>query len=612
MARTRGAGPLAACSFRDLPFGARVTPDGVRFRIWAPKQPKLRLILENADPVPMVAEPGGWLSAFAPGLRAGARYGFLTADGTRIPDPASRFQPEDVHGPSEVVDPAAFRWRVNDWTGRPWEDCVLYELHVGAFTPEGTFRAAIGKLDHVARLGATAIELMPVGDFGGVRNWGYDGVLPYAPDSAYGRPEDLKALVDAAHERGLMVFLDVIYNHFGPDGNYLPLYAPVFTDRHKSPWGKGIDYDGPDSRPIRDFAVENALYWLEEYRFDGLRLDAVHAIMDDSGEHLLHEIARRVREEVTGRHIHLVLENEENTPDLLVRDETLRPRFFTAQWNDDVHHVLHTAVMGESAGYYAEYAGDDAKLARALAEGFAFQGEMMSYRGSARGAPSGALPPTAFVAFLQNHDQVGNRAFGDRIAASARPEAVEAAMAVVLLSPQIPMLFMGEEWGTTRPFPFFCGFGEELGEAVRKGRREEFARFPEFRDESARRRIPDPTAEATFISAKLDWEALEEPAHARRLEFYRRLLALRRERIVPRLRDIRRGGRSQALGPGAVAVAWDLAGGGSLRLFANLSAEGRKAPGLPAGSPLFVQGEAAGGRLGPWSVAWWLEEPASP
>ncbi|XBO39380.1 malto-oligosyltrehalose trehalohydrolase [Alsobacter sp. KACC 23698] len=592
---------------RDLPFGAACHDAGVTFRFWAPKVESVDLVIKGSAPVPMATGADGWREATVPGAGAGLRYAYRLPDGREVPDPVSRFQPDDVHGRSEVIDPRRFAWAHPDWKGRPWEECVIYELHVGAFTPEGTFQAVRGKLDHLASLGVTAIQLMPIADFPGRRNWGYDGVLPFAPDSAYGRPEDLKALIDDAHGRGLMVFLDVVYNHFGPDGNYLPLYAPVFTDRHRTPWGGGVDFDGPQSRPVRDLVIENALYWLQEYRFDGLRLDAVHAIMDDSGNHLLRELAERVHAETRGRSVHLILENEENEPELLLRGEDERPLLYTAQWNDDVHHVLHTAVTGEAAGYYADYAGDAARLARAIAEGFAFQGEVMPYRGSARGGSTAQLPPTAFVSFIQNHDQVGNRAFGDRITASARAEAVRAAAAVSLLSPQIPMLFMGEEWASESPFPFFCEFGPELAEAVRTGRRAEFARFPEFQDEAARERIPDPTAEATFLSAKLDWDALREPAHAAWRDWYARILAVRRSAVVPRLATIRRGGTARRLGAAALSVRWDFQGGGGLTLLANLSDARVAALGAPLCEPIWTEGEVSVDALGPWSVGWWVE-----
>jgi malto-oligosyltrehalose trehalohydrolase len=324
---------------------------------------------------------------------------------------------------------------------------------VGSFTPEGTFRSLIEKLDYLVELGITAIELMPIADFPGSRNWGYDGVLLFAPDSSYGRPEDLKAFVDTAHAKGLMVFLDVVYNHFGPDGNYLPIYAPqFFTDRHETPWGAAVNFDGPNRGPVRQFVINNAPYWIKEFHFDGLRLDAVHAVIDESAKHVLEELAERVRALTSERHVHLILEEEENQAHWLNRSFRGRAHLYTAQWNDDVHHGLHTAATGEQAGYYADYHGDTVKLARALAEGFAFQGELMVYRSKPRGTRSGHLPPTAFVTFIQNHDQIGNRAFGDRMTTMAPTEAARAIAAVYLLAPQIPMLFMGEEWTAAQPF----------------------------------------------------------------------------------------------------------------------------------------------------------------
>ena len=594
-----------------MPFGAELLPDGrVRFRLWAPTQQAVRVSVEGAS-LQMQASEGGWHELVTEQAGAGARYQFELEDGLRVPDPASRHQPLDVHGPSEVVDPESYAWSDGAWRGRPWAEAVVYELHVGSFTAEGTFRAAIDALDHLVALGVTAIEMMPIADFTGGRNWGYDGVLPFAPDSSYGRPEDLKALVDAAHAKGLMVLLDVVYNHFGPDGNYLHAYAqPFFTDRHQTPWGAAINYDGQDSRPVRDFMIENALYWLEEYHFDGLRLDAVHAIVDDSPTHLLEELAGRVRLELQGRHVHLVLENEENEARRLARDASGEVETFTAQWNDDVHHVLHTAATGENDGYYADYQGDTEKLAKALAEGFAFQGEAMAYRGEPRGEPSGHLPPQAFVAFIQNHDQIGNRAFGDRLTESAPPEAVRAVAAVYLLLPQIPMLFMGEEWAAAQPFPFFCDFGPELAETVREGRRSEFARFPAFQSEAARARIPDPTAEATFLSAKLRWEdRLREP-HKSRLAWYRDILGLRHREIVPRLQHCNAGGAYEVLGAGAVRIEWRLANGERLRLLANLTADSVAAP-SESGRPLWREGEVRDGRLGPWAVGWYIDGPGA-
>jgi malto-oligosyltrehalose trehalohydrolase/4-alpha-glucanotransferase len=613
----------------------------VRFRLWAPSHPEVKLELSGAEAasgtpgaaasasgdreaepivLPMQAGDGGWHELATAQARVGSRYRFVLPDGTRVPDPASRFQPLDVHGPSEVIDPRAYEWRDDGWHGRRWEEAVVYELHVGAFTPQGTFRGMVDKLDHLVELGVTAIEIMPVADFPGGRNWGYDGVLPYAPDSAYGRPEDFKALVDAAHQRGLMVMLDVVYNHFGPEGAYLHVIAPeTFTDRHKTPWGAAINTDGAQAAAVREYFIHNALYWLEEFHLDGLRLDAVHAILDDSPKHLLSELAERVRAAHPQRHIHLVLENEENQAGRLLRDEAGQPRWYSAQWNDDVHHVLHVAATGEAHGYYGDYHGDTRKLGRALAEGFAFQGEVMPYRGHERGEDSTSLPPTAFVAFMQNHDQVGNRAFGERLTAIAPAQAVRAMAATYLLLPQVPMLFMGEEWASAQPFPFFCDFGEELAAAVRKGRREEFARFPEFKDPAKRERIPDPVAATTFESAKLDWQQAKREPHAQWLDWYRRVLAVRRERIVPLLAGIRRAGQYAVVGDGAVQVHWPLDGGASrLVLDANLSAAPVAGFGPGAGEVIWAEGDVAADGdgagdavFGPWAVRWSIE-PVSP
>ncbi len=598
-----------------MPFGAECQDDGsVRFRLWAPSHARIGMVLDGAaTPEPMQRDDAGWHSLVSRQARPGTRYQFVLPDGLRVPDPASRHQPEDVHGPSEVIDPITYVWQDTGWRGRPWSEAVVYELHVGAFTPAGTFRAIIDRLDHLVGLGVTAIELMPIADFPGSRNWGYDGVLPYAPDASYGRPEDLKALVDAAHARRLMVLLDVVYNHFGPDGAYQHVVTPqAFTDRHKTPWGAAINTDGAQAGPVRDYFIHNALYWIEEFHLDGLRLDAVHAILDDSPRHLLAELAERVRAAAPDRPVHLILENEENQAHRLARDAQGRPRWYTAQWNDDVHHVLHVAASGESGGYYGDYHGDTDKLGRALAEGFAFQGEMMPYRGHPRGEPSAGLPPEAFVAFIQNHDQIGNRAFGDRLTAFAPADAVRAVAAVYLLLPQIPMLFMGEEWAAAQPFPFFCDFQPELAEAVRNGRRAEFARFPEFQDPAQRERIPDPTAPATFESAKLAWDDTERAPHAGWLDWYRRILALRHAEICPRLPQLTRSGRYEVLGPGVVRVCWSIGDSGeTLVLAANLS--DRPAASVPeaSGTVLWLEGSTGDDAgLGPWSVCWSLERGA--
>ncbi|MGE5094084.1 MAG: malto-oligosyltrehalose trehalohydrolase, partial [Betaproteobacteria bacterium] len=479
-----------------MPFGAEYAADATRFRLWAPACPRVDLRVGHDARVRtlrMERQRGGWHELRVEGVEAGDPYAFVLPDGSAVPDPASRSNPWDVNGPSAVVDPRAFDWDDGDWKGRPWNEAVVYELHVGTFTREGTFASAIGRLDHLAATGITAIELMPLADFAGERNWGYDGVLPFAPDRAYGTPDELKRLVAAAHRRGLMVLLDVVYNHFGPEGNYLSKYAPhFFNPAHQTPWGAAINYDGARCATVRDFFVHNALYWLEEYAFDGLRLDAVHAIMDDSARHVVMDIAAAMGG--LGRpNTHLVLENDANLARFLDGSAGARA---TAQWNDDAHHAFHVLVTGEKDGYYADYADDPARhLGRTLAEGFAYQGDASRHReGAKRGEPSRHLPLPAFVDFLQNHDQVGNRALGERLTAIAKPEALRLAVATLLLAPSVPLIFMGEEFGSRTPFLFFCDFHGELERAVREGRRKEFASFERFRDARARERIPDPGA----------------------------------------------------------------------------------------------------------------------
>lgn len=588
----------------ELPFGAHLLPNGqVRFRLWAPAHPRIGIALDTAaEPIPMLPFDQGWHELVTYDAKIGTRYRFVLPNGQRVPDPASRYQPDDVHGASEVMDPTQYEWHDGAWRGCAWETAVLYELHLGAFTPQGTFRAAIDKLDHLVALGVTAIEVMPVAEFPGRRSWGYDGVLLFAPDASYGRPDDFKALIDAAHQRGLMVILDVVYNHFGPDGNYLADYAPdFFSKTHRTPWGAALNYDGAHCHPVREFAIHNALYWLQEFHLDGLRLDAVHAIMDDSIKPLSMELAERVRITVRDRPVHLLLENENNESHLLRRDP--RVTLYTAQWNDDVHHALHVAVTRESNGYYRDYLDDTHKLGRALAEGFAFQGEPMSFRNAPRGEASTQLPPTAFVAFIQNHDQIGNRAFGERLSVLASPAALRAIAATYLLLPQVPMLFMGEEWCTRHPFTFFCDFDTALADAVRKGRRDEFKRFAEFRDAAARERIPDPQAQATFTAAKLEWSELAVPAHAEWLEWYRRILQVRRRDLVPLLSQLTRAGTFEVVAPGSVQVRWQ-AGDTRINLLLNLSDRDLDTVPTLADRVLWQEGMRP---LAAWSVCYWLD-----
>lgn len=597
-----------------MPFGAGLLSDGsVRFRLWAPNAHEVALLLEHRESRPLSLSPleNGWFELTTSEAALGSLYRFQIDGQIKVPDPASRFQPNDVHGPSQVVDPSEFRWSDDRWRGRRWEEAVIYELHVGTFTPEGTFRSIEQKLDYLAALGVTAVELMPVADFPGTRNWGYDGVLLFAPDSSYGRTEDLKQLVQAAHARGLMIFLDVVYNHFGPEGNYLPAYAPqFFTNRHKTPWGDAINFDGPESRVVRDFFIHNALYWLEEYHIDGLRLDAVHSIVDDSTPDILTELAQTVREHFGDeRFVHLVLENGDNRAWYLHRGSAGVVELYDAQWNDDIHHAFHVLLTGESDGYYSDYSHDPIRyLCRCLAEGFAYQGDYSAYHGSHRGEPTQSLPPAAFISFLQNHDQVGNRAFGERITKLAEPQALRAAMEILLLAPQPPMLFMGEEFAAETPFLFFCDFHGDLAAAVTKGRRNEFARFAKFNSSDARESIPDPNAESTFALSKLDWNCLQIKTHAEWFRLYCKLLTIRQNDIVPHLGyACRIQCKAVQEQQRRLSIDWRFADGAQLQLQANLGSEILMT--IEQSYRLIYASNrmaAEQGSMPPWSVVWSL------
>lgn len=563
--------------FHPTRWGAVLAADGrTRARLWAPAENRVGLRMPAGD-LAMQPAGDGWFECLTDTLRPGDPYGFVLADGMTVPDPAARAQMDGVHGPSRLVDPRAYDWRA-EWSGRPWEEAVICELHIGTFTEAGTFSAAAERLAHLADAGVTAIELMPVGQFSGRRGWGYDGVLPYAPHAAYGPPEAMKALVDAAHEAGLMVLLDVVYNHFGPDGNYLHRYAPDFFDESRqTPWGAAIAYR---KRPVRDFFIDNALYWLVEYHLDGLRLDAVDQIRDPSEPELLVEIAERVRATITDRPIHLTTEDNRNITRLHERDAG-RVRLYTGEWNDDFHNAAHVVATGESAGYYADFAaGSHSLLARALAEGFAYQGQASPTTGEPRGAPSAHLPPAAFVDFLQNHDQTGNRAFGERLTVLTEPALLAALQVIHLLSPHVPLIFMGEEYGEVRPFLFFTDFDGDLADAVREGRRREFADFPAFAaDAGDIADIPDPNAERTFATSRLDWQHRDGEEGQRVLAATRHLLTLRAEQLAPRLAAAR-AGRIVEEGDGVVAIDWPV-GGGTWRLRANLSDMPRRVPQAP-------------------------------
>jgi maltooligosyltrehalose trehalohydrolase len=580
----------------DRRFGPRLTKDGVQFRLWAPAAKRVDVLLDKSHP--LTRSDSGWYTAEIAGVKPGARYRFRIDDEIDVPDPASEFQPDDVFGPSEVIDHAAFSWRAADWRGRPWQEAVIVETHVGTFTKQGSYRAMVEKFDHLVETGISALELMPLADFAGSRNWGYDGVLWYAPDSAYGRPEDLKALIDEAHLRGLMVMLDVVYNHFGPEGNYLARYAPTFFTEAQTPWGSAIDYRVPE---VRAFAIENALHWLGDYRFDGLRLDAVHSIVEPGGLSLLHDLsvaAGQLAAE-TGRHIHLVLENGDNSASMLDPVQDPPQGKFRAQWNDDYHHAWRVLMTGEKQGYYCDYQrSPKSDIARSLCSGFVYQGELSEFRRGKRGEPSGHLSPSAFINFLQNHDQIGNRALGDRLEGNADARAIEAALQVLLIAPAIPMLFMGEEWGSTAPFPFFCDFGGELADAVRKGRRVELAwAYEEYGDE-----VPDALAASTRDSAVLDWNGRDAPAGERRLALVQELLKIRRRQIIPRLAGAAFGGAHVA-DDRLLTANWRMGDGATLRLLANLSDQATShTPGESKGT--LIWGSELGDSVPPWSVLW--------
>ncbi|MEA1051680.1 alpha-amylase family glycosyl hydrolase [Lamprobacter modestohalophilus] len=663
-----------------MPFGTEIAAKGgVNFRLWAPAAEHVELLWsaatasgQAAQSLRMHRSEDGWHHFELTEARAGDRYRYQIDAGLAVPDPASRFQPDDVHAPSQIIDPLAFDWGAAEsaWRGRPWHEAVIYELHVGTFSAGGDYASIESRFDHLLELGVTAIELMPLADFPGQRNWGYDGALLYAPDACYGQPDELKRLIRAAHQRGLMVLLDVVYNHFGPEGNYLHCYAPAFfhTDHH-TPWGAAINLDGPQAQWVRECFIQNALYWLEEYRFDGLRLDAVDRIIDTSQPDLLDELAQRVQAGPgRARQIHLVLENDHNDARRYERTTKGQPCHFTAQWNDDLHHALHHLLTGETDGPYQDFVSDAHSnpgssscpapgsvlessarvedrttqlIARALTQGFAYQGEPSAFRdGHRRGTPSRHLPPAAMVNFLQNHDQAGNRAFGERLHQLIPTDAMDAALALILLAPSPPLLFMGEEFDAESPFLFFCDFGPDLADAVREGRRREFARSSGFTDAASRAAIPDPNDPETFTRSRLDWrwrdhlgKAVDINPHylsqQRRFSFCRRLLALRRAQIAPLIPLIEQGGDALVFGRGRLSAHWSMSDHRQLRLIANLNDEPVELPSEiepPSRSNLILDHRIAPEpksqsatalataastmvkrQLAPWSVQWAIE-----
>ena len=548
------------------------TDGGWRFALWAPAATSVDLLLED-QVLPMQGSDDGWFALTAPGA-PGMRYRYRIDGGDAVPDPASRQQPDGLFGPSALVADD-FDWQHPDRSSRPWHEAVIYEVHVGA--AGGSFNAVREQLPQLAALGFTAIELMPVATFPGDRNWGYDGVLQYAPAPAYGTPDELKALVDAAHGLGMMVLLDVVYNHFGPDGNPLPALAPAFFRNDLcTPWGNAVDFRRPE---VQCYFIDNAVMWMRDYRFDGVRLDAVHAIHPLAFLNLLRD---RVRAALPGREVLLVLENENNQSALLASG-------FTAQWNDDFHNALHVLLTGEHEGYYGDYADDPSgRLRRVLAEGFAWQGET-TRRGRARGEPSAGIPPQQFVVFCQNHDQTGNRAQGERLLQLVGPRRTALAMALTALTPMIPMFFMGEPWGARSPFLYFTDHRTPLDEQVREGRRAEFAHFSSFKDEHRRALIPDPNAPTTLALSRAPWPTEDDPDAAAWLTWFRDLLAVRAAWLGPAASAQSLG--ADVLAPGVLRAGWQLPG--AQWWIAFNASEATVPVTLPAGREVFRLGPPA-------------------
>jgi maltooligosyltrehalose trehalohydrolase len=510
-------------------FGATPVPGGVRFRVWAPSAGSLTLVIHDGDAAGEYLLPRdheGVSDLIVDRAAAGTRYAFRINDGELMPDPASRFQPEGVHGPSEVIDPTSFQWTDARWSGRPAVDRIVYELHVGTFSPEGTFAGAAARLETLRDLGISVIELMPVADFPGMRNWGYDCVCLYAPSRAYGRPDDLRRLVDRAHQLGMSIVFDVVYNHLGPEGAYLPTFNDqYFTDRHVTPWGQGVNLDGAGSAMVRRFILDNATHWVREYHADGLRLDATHALIEDNNGAIVREIADAVRA-ATPRGVLVHVEDHRNLA-AMVEDKANGGWGLDGVWADDFHHVVRRLLAGDSAGYYADFTGTVPELARTIRQGWLFTGEHSHHMGERRGTDASTIPMSRFVVCLQNHDQVGNRAFGDRLHHVVPPESWRAASALLLTLPMTPLLMMGQDWAAITPFRYCPDLNPSLGAQVTEGRRREFAHFPEFSDEQVRRSIPDPQAASTFESSRLQWAERAAPGHNGVLELYRALIGLR-------------------------------------------------------------------------------------
>ncbi len=573
--------------------GAHLTPDGerpgVRYRVWAPGAHRVEVVRFAGDgrtvaqALELAAVDGGFFQAVDPAGHAGDLYKFRldSEEGKTFPDPLSRFQPHGVHGPSQVMPSGAYAWQHEDTRPRlALDDLVIYELHIGTFTPEGTFLAAIGKLEYLKELGVTAIEIMPLADFPGRWNWGYDGVMLYAPTRAYGQPDDLRTLIDAAHVHGLAVMLDAVYNHLGPDGNYLGAYTKdYFNPAHHTPWGDALNFDGHNHAPVREFFLGNVVYWMEEFHFDGFRLDAVHAILDDSGRHILANIASAVQD----RGGFVFAEDERNAA-FLATPQAEGGTGLNGLWADDFHHSVRVAITGERDAYLKDFTGSVEELADTLANGWHYRGQVSPNSGHERGTECAQLPAHAFCYCISNHDQVGNRAFGERLDITCGREAYRAASALLCLAPYVPLIFQGQEWAASTPFLYFTDHNAELGRLVTEGRRKEFAGFAAFSDPETVKCIPDPQAESTFNASKLNWDELGEGIHAQTLELYHEALRLRREEAALGQRRERDNVQTVALGEEAVSMIYtDPASGEMCMVVFNLRGGSTGAMGIDEG-----------------------------
>jgi maltooligosyltrehalose trehalohydrolase len=596
--KQRGDHETAARAWR-LDLGARISPEGTHFRLWAPKPKQVEVVLEpTGTSHRLQRDDAGYWSGLIAEAKAGMTYRYRLDGKRSFPDPCSRFQPEGPHGPSLIVDPAAYRWRDHQWRGVEMHGQVIYELHIGTFTPDGTFDSAITELDELKRLGITVIEVMPVAEFPGRWNWGYDGVDLYAPAHVYGDHEALKRFVDEAHARGLAVILDVVYNHIGPDGNYLPTYSDdYFTDRYGNEWGQALNFDGPRSQQVREFFIQNAAYWIHEFHLDGLRLDAVHAIHDASPVHVVAEVSQAARRAAGERSIILIAECESQ----LI--ETIEPIDrggwgLDAVWSDDFHHVCRVAATGRSEAYYTDYKGTPQELVSAVKRAFLYQGQRYQWQKKARGTVVKGQPGCAFVFYIQNHDQVANQLWSDRLDAKTNPAVLRVLTALLLLAPETPMLFMGQEFAASSPFYFFTDHNADLAKLVHQGRKQFLAEFPSYGSDSAQALIPDPNDPATFNRAKLDLS--ERQRHAPWYALHQDLLRIRRDDpvIATQARDRVDGA---VIGNQAFLLRYFGAEENDRLLVINFGADLRY---IPAPEPLIAPSPH-----GPWTLIWSSDSP---